>query len=138
MIVPDASVVAHALITDGPLGTMARSALDADDHWAAPQHLVVEVVSTIRGRVLGGKLRVRRGSDAVRALSELVIDWIAPQATVERIWELRNNLSAYDAAYVATAEALDVVLVTADARLAAAVGPRCEFHVLRPHSDRRN
>jgi predicted nucleic acid-binding protein len=48
-----------------------------------------------------------------------------------RIWELRDNVTPYDAAYVALAEALDAPLLTADARFAAAPGPRCEFRVLR-------
>ena len=49
---------------------------------------------------------------------------------VPRVWELRDNLSAYDAAYVALAEALDAPLLTADARLTRATGPRCRFELV--------
>jgi predicted nucleic acid-binding protein len=135
VIVVDASVLADALLDDGPMGAAARTALTSDPHWAAPAHLLVEVVSVIRGSVirgktLGGKLEPTRANEAVAALSELVVDQVDISQLVDRIWQLRGNLTAYDAAYVAAAEALECPLVTGDGRLPKASGPHCEIRVI--------
>mgnify|MGYP003423360362 CR=1 FL=1 len=129
MIVVDASVLSDALLDDGPVGVAAREALAVDPHWAAPAHLLVEVMSVIRGRVLGGKVSAARARESVVALSQLVVDQIDLAPLVARIWHLRDNLSAYDAAYVAAAEARSVPLLTGDARLAKASGPQCEIRL---------
>lgn len=126
MIVVDACVVSNALVDDGPVGASARSTLTADPHWAAPAHLLVEVVSVIRGRTIAGKLRPARAREAIDALPALVIDQVHTIDLVERMWQLRDNLTAYDAAYVAAAELLRCPLLTGDARLAKAPGLRCE------------
>jgi predicted nucleic acid-binding protein len=133
VIVVDASVLADALLDDGPMGAAARTALTSDPHWAAPAHLLVEVVSVIRGKTLGGKLGSTRAKEAVAALSELVIDQVDISQLVDRIWQLRGNLTAYDAAYVAAAETLECPLVTGDGRLAKASGPHCEIRVISAH-----
>lgn len=130
MIVVDASVLADALIDDGPAGTAARSALSDDLHWVGPGHLVVEVLSVIRGRLLGGKLAAGRAEDAVGALADLVIDQIDSQPHIQRIWELRGNLTSYDAAYAAAAEALGCPLLTSDRRLAQADAVACQIRLL--------
>jgi predicted nucleic acid-binding protein len=133
MIVVDASVLADALIDDGPVGAAARAALAADPHWAAPAHLLVEVVSVIRGRSLGGKLAPVRAQEVVDALPTLVIDQIDVAALVDRMWQLRGSITAYDAAYVATAEVLGCALVTADGRPAKSNGARCEIRQVAPN-----
>ena len=133
MIVIDASVLADALIDDGPVGAAARAALAADAHRAAPSHLLVEVVSVVRGRALGGKLRPARAQEVVDALPTLVIDQVDVATLVDRMWQLRGNLTAYDAAYVAAAEALGCPLVTADGRLAKANAVRCEIRLVSPY-----
>lgn len=130
MIVVDASVLADALVDDGTVGDVARAALLDDVHWAAPAHLVVEVVSVFRGKVLGGKLDIRRGRQATQDLQELTIDLVDPLGLVERMWELRGSLTSYDAAYVAAAERLGCVLVTSDARLGSIRGLRCSIRTL--------
>lgn len=130
MIVVDASALADALLDDGPMGAAARAALGADPHWAAPAHLFVEVVSVIRGKSFGGKVGLARANEAVAALSALVIDQVDTCQLVDRIWQLRGNLTAYDAAYVAAAEVLECPLVTGDGRLAKATGPRCEIRAI--------
>lgn len=130
MIVVDASVLTDALVDDGPVGAAARAALAADPHWAAPAHLLVEVVSVIRGKTLGGKLGIARATEAIAALPALVIDQVDTVRLVDRMWQLRGNISAYDAAYVAAAEALGCPLVTGDARLAKADGSRCEINLV--------
>lgn len=130
MIVVDASVLADALIDDGCVGDECRAALQADTHWAAPAHLVAEVVSVIRGRVLGGKLNARRGRYALRSLQELSIESIDLMGLVDRMWQLRDNLTPYDAAYVAAAENLFCPLVTGDARLSRVPGLHCSLRVI--------
>lgn len=129
MIVVDASVVIDALLDDGVAGRVARAVLGEDPNWAAPAHLPVEVLSVTRRRLLRKEIRPGRAADAVAALAGLEIMWVDPSATVARIWELRDNVTAFDAAYVAAAEMLDCVLVTGDLRLAAATGLRCAVRV---------
>jgi predicted nucleic acid-binding protein len=68
--------------------------------------------------------------EAITALPQLVIIQVTTAQLVDRMWALRGNLTAYDVAYVATAEALDCPLVTGDGRLAKASGIRCEVRVL--------
>lgn len=130
MIVVDASALADALVDDGPMGGAARTALASDPHWAAPAHLLVEVVSVIRGKTLGSKLGLPRAQEAIVALPTLVIDQIDPAQLTHRIWQLRGNISAYDAAYVAAAEILACPLVTGDGRLAKATGVGCEIRLV--------
>lgn len=130
MIVVDASALTDALIDDGPVGESARAHLRADPQWAAPAQLLVEVVSAIRGKALGGRLGKARAGQAIAALPQLVIVQVGAAQLVDRMWELRGNLTAYDAAYVAAAETLDCPLVTGDARLAKASGIGCEVRVL--------
>jgi predicted nucleic acid-binding protein len=113
---------------DGPAGTAARAALASDSDWAAPAHLIVEVVSAIRGKTLGGKLPAGRAEEAVAILPMLAIDHVDISGLVARMWQLRANLTAYDAAYLAAAEALRCPLVTADARLAC-VPADCEIRL---------
>ena len=125
MIVVDASVLADALIDDGPQSESARAELAKDSQWAAPAHLLVEVVSVIRGKVFGSKSGLIRATEAVTGSSQLVVIQVSAGQLVERMWELRDNLSAYDAAYVAAAEMPGCPLITSDARLAKANGVRC-------------
>ncbi len=127
MLVVDASVLADALLDDGHAGDRARDELAADDHWAAPEHIFVEVVSVARGRLLGRKIALRRAEDAVTALVDVAIDKVDPARLVSRMWELRGGVTAYDAAYVAAAEALECPLLTGDLRLARAGGVHCEI-----------
>ncbi|MBM0202527.1 type II toxin-antitoxin system VapC family toxin [Micromonospora sp. STR1s_5] len=132
MIVVDASVLADALVDDGPVGDAARAALTGDPHWAAPGQFLVEVISVIRGKVLGGKLGPARAQEAVDTLPSLVIDEVEISGLLDRMWQLRSNVTAYDAAYVAAAELMTCPLVTGDGRLAKASGVRCEIRLLAP------
>jgi predicted nucleic acid-binding protein len=129
VLVVDASVFADALLDDGPVGKHARMALDRDDTWAAPHHVYVEVMSVIRGRLLGQKVTFERADDAVVAFDDLTIEKVDPAQLVPRVWELRGNITAYDATYVAAAELLECPLVTGDRRLARAKGIRCEIQL---------
>jgi len=132
VIVIDASAVANALTDDGPVGQICRAELARDVHWAAPEHLIVETFSAIRGRYLGGKISESRCLDALDALGSATIELLSTTVLLPRMWELRANVSGYDAAYVAASESLDCLLVTSDARLARVSGTRCAIRLAIP------
>lgn len=81
-------------------------------------------------QITAGRLDARRAELALVDLMDLPLERAPHRPLLPRCWELRQNLTPYDASYVALAEALEAVLITADARLAAAPGIRCEVSVL--------
>ena len=129
MLVVDASVLAVALADDGVDGDSARARLRGES-LAAPDLLDLEVTSVLRGRLAGGHLDLRRAQLALGDLMDLPLRRVPARHLIGRCWELRDNLSVYDAAYVALAEALAATLLTADTRLARAPGTRCRIDVL--------
>ena len=132
MIVVDAALMVDALTDDGPAGEAAQSELTIDLHWAAPEHLRVEVTSAIRGRWLAGKLSHERADAAVSTLNQLTIGYAAWNELAGRVWELRHNVTPYDAAYLALAEARGCRLVTTDGKLRDCPGRRCDVRVVTP------
>jgi predicted nucleic acid-binding protein len=126
----DTSVVVPALVDSGPAGAVARAALSGYRELIAPALLDTEVAHVLRGRVRGGKLPEELARAALTDLAVLPVERFHAFPLLGRIWELRDNVTAYDATYVALAELFDAELVTADAALAAAAGPRCLFRVL--------
>ncbi len=126
----DASALTNALLDDGPVGVACRAELARSRRWAAPEHLGVEAFSAIRGRVLGGRVEEPRAEEAIDALRTARIDVIATGVLLRRMWALRHTVTGYDAAYVASAEALRCPLVTADRRLGRATGVACEIRVV--------
>lgn len=132
MIVVDASVLVNVLTDDEAPGDVAQAELARDSRWVAPEHVRAETFSAVRGRVLGGKITLARGAEAVDALAALDIQAIAYSTIHRRMWELRENVTGYDAAYVAAAELKNCPLVTADGALARATGPRCEIRLAFP------
>ena len=129
MIVVDASVVVPAIADDERAGQRARTRL-RNERVHAPQLLDLEVVSALRGLALGRKMTDRRAASALLDLGRLPIERAPHRALIARCWELRHNLTVYDAAYVALAELLGCPLVTADAALAASRSARCEVELL--------
>ena len=132
MIVVDASALTNAFTDDGTVGMLSRVELARDAHWAAPEHLVVEVFSAVRGRWLGQKISQQRAEDALAAMVATTIDLVTTAPLLKRMWELRSTVSGYDAAYVAVAETFGCPLVTADARLARVPNLRCEIRLALP------
>ncbi|WP_410870352.1 type II toxin-antitoxin system VapC family toxin [Nocardia sp. A7] len=126
----DASVFAHALLNPDPLGDSCREALEADDRWIAPQHWTVEVLSVIRRFTRAGTISTEQAARAVTAVEKLDPEVPVTRVLVRRIWDLHDNLTAYDAAYVAAAEAYGCELLTTDSRLANAPGVNCAVRVL--------
>lgn len=134
MLVVDASVLATALGDDGADGDTARGRLRGQDI-AAPELIDLEVASVLRRQLSVGKLDARRARLALDDLLDLPIQRAPHRPLLRRCWELRDNLSVYDAAYVALAEILDTPLITADARLAKAPGIKCAVEVLSARSN---
>ncbi|MGH2949666.1 MAG: type II toxin-antitoxin system VapC family toxin [Solirubrobacteraceae bacterium] len=129
MIVVDASVLAPAVADDGDDGDRARARLHGE-RLVAPALVDLEVTSVLRRAALGGRLDPRRAAQALADLRALPLARAAHPPLLDRIWELRENVTAYDGAYVALAEAMRAPLITADGRLAAAPGLRCAIEVL--------
>jgi predicted nucleic acid-binding protein len=130
VLVVDASVLATALADDAGDGDRARARLRGEA-LAAPDLVDLEVASVLRGRLAGGHISPRRAELALADLVALRLERVASLRLIRRCWELRDNLTVCDAAYVALAEALAVPMLTADARLARATGPGCPIEVLR-------
>lgn len=131
MIVVDASVLSNALGDDGHDGGVARTRLAADD-LAGPDLIDVETVAVLRKRWLAGDIGEGRFRAAIGDLEDLELERYPTLGLMRRAFELRANVTAYDAAYVALAEQLGCVLLTADERLANAPGLKCSVEVLRP------
>ena len=131
MIVVDASILANALADDQAAGEVARGELRAADQVTAPDLVDVETVSVLRKRWLNRTLTDQRFEAAVTHLQQLRFERVPTLRLVQRAFELRADVSAYDACYGARAERLDCALIPADGRLAAAPGPRCAIRVLR-------
>lgn len=130
MLVIDASVLAVALLDDGPDGDTVRSRL-LGEKLAAPSMIDLEVASVWRGLARAGQVDARRLGLALDDLRDLPIQRVEHTPLLTRCWELRDNLTIYDAAYVALAEALEVPLLTGDQRLARSTGPRCSIEVIK-------
>lgn len=130
MIVVDASVVLTALIDDDIAGRQVRDRM-RNESLAAPALVDLEVVSAMRRRVRRDQLAVERAEQAMVDLSRLRVRRFDHRRLIPRCWDLRDNLTPYDAAYVALAENLGVILLTADERMSGAPGVRCAVEVLR-------
>ena len=130
MIVLDASVLANVIGDDGPDGRRARREVRAAGDLAAPDLVDPETVAVLRKRWLAGTIPDDRFAAAVRDLEDLDLDRYPAPRFMRRAWELRANVTPYDATYVALAEVLGCELWTAGQRLARAPGPTCKIRVL--------
>ncbi len=123
-------MLANALADDGSDGGVARARLTAGDDLVALDLVDVETVAVLRTRWVAGDLSKNRFSAAIDDLEDLDLVRYPALPLMRRAFELRDNVTAYDAVYVALAERLDCTLVTADRRLAAAPGATCSIEVL--------
>ena len=130
MIVIDASVLATALGDDGDDGRRARDRLNGE-RLSAPELIDLEVASVFRRLCAADQLDPARAGHALTDLETLRLQRVPHRPLLRRCWELRHNVTPYDAAYIALAEILGATLVTADHRLANAPGTTCAFEVLR-------
>lgn len=129
MLVVDASCLYEALV-GATRAEAVRRRLALDEDHAAPHVIDVEVFSVIRRERLLGGLDQTAAEQAVVDLEAWPGERFGHRPLLARAWELRDTVRGWDAMYVALAEALGVVLVTADARLAAARGPECAIEVV--------
>jgi predicted nucleic acid-binding protein len=130
VIVVDASVLATALSDDGSDGEHVRRRLDGESVLCAPEIVDLEVAMAWRRQLIAGWLDESGAQQALDDLAALNLVRAPHLPLMPRIWELRDNLTPYDAAYVALAEALGATLLTADARSTRAPGLRCEVELL--------
>lgn len=129
MLVVDASCLAEVLV-GGSGSEEVRARLGTDRDQAAPHVIDVEVFGVIRRAHQQGHLDGTAAAQAVEDLQDWPGERFGHRRLLARAWELRATVRGRDALYVALAEALDAVLVTTDARLAAAVGPTCNVEVI--------
>lgn len=108
----------------------AREAV-GDRKISAPALVDLEMLSSLRRQVARGILSQPRAADAISDLKLLDLERMPHEPLLERVWQLRQNLTTYDASYVALAEHLSQPLLTCDERLAGSSGPTCEFLVLK-------
>ncbi|CAN5528857.1 PIN domain-containing protein [soil metagenome] len=130
MIVVDASVVLASLLSTGGAGARARERLRLDPDLHVPHLMDVEVTAALRRRVRLGQTDVGVATEIVADLADLpALRW-DHEPLLSRVWELRDNVTPYDAVYVVLAEVLDAPLVTSDVRLSRAPGLNARVEVL--------
>ncbi|CAN5707199.1 PIN domain-containing protein [soil metagenome] len=123
MIVLDASAAVDALLNLRPNATQIQERIKREDSGDTretlhvPHLFTVEVLHALRRLTLAGNVSEKRGNRAVNAMLSMRLTRYPHEPFVKRIWELKENISAYDAAYIALAEALDAPLITTDRRL---------------------
>ncbi len=134
MIVVDASAWVRALVDDGPHGEAARRVLTGDPDWAAPAHMPVEVLRTLRRYEAEGLLTAAQADVFAAEVAGATVRYVVPDPSMlAAIWARRHNVSPYDAGYLAVADLYGVPLVTLDVRLArAAQRARVDVTVPKP------
>ena len=130
MIVVDACVLANAVGDDVESGRQARELFREHRELAAPDLVDVETTAVLRRRWLAGTITDERFEQAIEDLTDIPLARFPTLGLMRRAFELRANITAYDACYVALAEALDWPLCTVDRRLADASGPRCIMRLI--------
>lgn len=128
MLVVDTSAVLETLAARDPApGLVERLAEDGDLH--APHLIDTEILHALRRMRLAGEISAERAADARSDFAELALVRYAHEPLSDRVWALRENLTAYDATFVALAETLSARLVTCDARLASAPGHEAQIEL---------
>lgn len=122
----DASVLVAATSDNGAEGTWAEKIV-GEGGLVAPHLALVEATNILRRLELAGKLSRPEAKAAAQDLLKIDVDLVPFEPFAERIWELRSNVTSYDAWYVAVAEYFNLPLATLDRSLAASSGPRCRF-----------
>jgi predicted nucleic acid-binding protein len=130
MIVVDASAIIEVLLRTPAAAAVDARLFEPGETLHAPHLLDVEVAQVVRRYVANGDVDADRGREALDDLAALRLRRYPHDLLLPRIWALRHNLTAYDAAYVALAEALDAPLLTRDRRLAAAAGVSARIELI--------
>ncbi len=132
MIVLDASAALEVLLNDRLAASVARRIFDPAESLHAPHLIDVEVAQVLRRIVRKNEMSAERGAQALDDMRRLPLPRYPHSLLLDRIWALRDNASAYDATYLALAEALDATLLTCDAALATVRGHCANVEVVRP------
>lgn len=130
MVVVDASALVEVLLRSKNAGPVEARLFASGEALHAPYLIDIEVTHVLRRYAAGGEIDSARGREALGDLAAFQLLRYPHEFLLPRVWELRHNLSAYDAAYVALAEVLDATLVTRDRSLAAASGHRARVEVV--------
>jgi predicted nucleic acid-binding protein len=130
LIVVDASAVIEVLLGTPVANRIAERFFAEGETLHAPHLLDVEVAQVLRRYTLAGKFGSERGGEALEDLADFPIARYPHQPFLFRIWELRHNVTAYDAAYLALAEALGAPIVTRDAKMASAAGHGAQIELM--------
>jgi predicted nucleic acid-binding protein len=130
MIVVDASALLEVILRTRAAPDVERRLFASGQTLHAPHLLDVEVAQVIRRYAASGDIDGDRGRAALSDLLDFPVRRYPHDVLLPRVWELRNNLTAYDAVYVALAEALDVPLLTRDRRLTSAGGHRARVELV--------
>jgi predicted nucleic acid-binding protein len=129
LIVIDASALLEILLRTSRAERLMERALAASERLHAPHLLDIEIAQALRRLVQRQEITARRAEQALADYAQLLIERHVHQPLLERIWQLRDALTAYDGAYVALAEALDAPLLTCDAKLARSHGHRATIEL---------
>lgn len=132
MIVLDASAALELLLRAADHPSLVARVLRSGETIAAPHLLDLEVTHVLRRFVIGGELTAARAREAIEDHLSLDIVRYPHDGLLDRVWQLRANCTAYDAAYIVLAEALNAVLITCDSRLADVPGSRAAVEVITP------
>ncbi|MGH7729157.1 MAG: type II toxin-antitoxin system VapC family toxin [Vulcanimicrobiaceae bacterium] len=130
MIVVDASALLEVLLRTPAAETVERRLFERRQTFHAPHLLDVEVAQVVRRYAAAGEIGAERGRAALADLEDFPLQRYPHGFLLPRVWELRQNLGAYDALYVALAEVLDAPLLTRDRRLARAAGYRARVELV--------
>jgi predicted nucleic acid-binding protein len=128
MLIVDASCL-YEVVADTPAAEAIRQRLRTENEHGAPQIVDVEVMGVVRRHLSTGVLEPLAAEQAIEDLRMWPGERFGHRPLLERMWDLRSSIRPADAAYVALAEAFEATLITADARLARAPGPRCSIEV---------
>jgi predicted nucleic acid-binding protein len=131
VIVIDASALVEVLLNTPASAKVTERLFGRNDTLHAPHLLDLEVAQVLRRYALSGEMSDERSEQALEDLADLPLNRYPHDIFLRRIWSLRRNLTAYDAAYLALAEALDAPLITRDAALARVPGHRARVEVVR-------
>ncbi len=130
MIVVDASAVLEVLLLTPAAERISQRLFAAGETLHAPHLLDLEVAQVLRRYFLSRELTSERGLQALEDLADFPLTRYPHHLFLSRVWELRHNLTAYDAAYLALAEALDAPLVTRDKSLASSAGHKARIDLV--------
>jgi predicted nucleic acid-binding protein len=130
VIVVDASALLEILLRTPAAPAVERRLFDTGESLHAPHLIDLEVAQVLRRYAASKQISAARGVEALEDLAALSLRRYPHEWLLSRVWQLRENLTAYDAVYVALAESLDASLVTRDRRLAGAAGHRALVEIL--------